>query len=97
MESFYINFYIEDKKVKGVDFNTCIEFLLYYIYIKATFLVVRWLREHRGPRFDSWSGNESPHAATKTQKFLKNKQLPWRPVVRTRWFCHIGAQVQCLV
>ena len=50
MESFYINFYIEDKKVKGVDFNTCIEFLLYYIYKKATFLVVRWLREHRGPR-----------------------------------------------
>lgn len=90
MESFYINFYIEDKKVKGVDFNTCIEFLLYYIYKKATFLVVRWLREHRGPRFDSWSGNESPHAATKTQKFLKNKQLPWRPVVRTRWFCHMG-------
>ena len=77
-------------KVFLTDCNTLYVFLLYYIYKKATFLVVRWLREHRGPRFDSWSGNESPHAATKTQKFLKNKQLPWRPVVRTRWFCHMG-------
>ena len=23
-------------------------------------------------------------------KFLKNRQLPWCPVVRTQWFCHMG-------
>ena len=37
--------------------------------IIGTFLVIQWLRlqtPNRGPGFDPWSGNEIPHAASKS-------------------------------
>ena len=47
------------------------------------------LSQCRGPRFDTWSGNQIPHAATKTQcsqiNILKINKIKGRGQQRVRW------------